>query len=203
MCLLCGQPHSARLLCSMTPLSLQKGFYYRLRDARSQRRNSYKILAPGGQGLSEPHRLSLDLAKWCPCAKVWPRTARERSRPPRVMHTTTQLSSQNYLLTSWTHPMSPIPHLQFLYLLQLGVHLSCSAETTLVKVIISNPHVAESHEAPSVHIILHESTAFTMVTHFLSINALSSLGFQDTRLWVSRHIAFSGSFVAFFFFPNP
>lgn len=80
------------------------------------------------------------------------------------------------------HVSNSSPPALSLYLLQLGFHLSCSAETTLIKVIINNPQVAESHDALSVHIILHESTAFTKVTHFLSTNALSSLGFQDTRL---------------------
>ena len=48
--------------------------------------------------------------------------------------------------------------------------------------IINNRQVAKSNGLSSVYMVLHESTAFITIIHFLLISSLSSLGFQDIRL---------------------
>lgn len=173
MYLLSGQSHSASLLLgSMIPLDLQKGFYYRLRDSK----------IPEKEQLQDPGP-RLDLVKWLPmCLSVTQDSQGEKQASQGYTHNDTALSpklSPNKLNTPHVSNSS-LPVLS-LYLLQLGFHLSHSAETALVQVI-NHPHVAESNGASSVHIILHESTALNNGHSISPINALSSLRFQDTRL---------------------
>lgn len=156
----------------MIPLHHQKGFYYTLIDSKVPEKEQLQDLGPQGPAVTQESQ-------------------GERSKFPRLTHAIIQLSppksSPNKLNILY---VSNFPSLVLsLCLLQLGLHLSCSAETAFVKVI-NSLHVAESNGAYLVYIILHESIDLPMITHFLSIRC-------TFFTWLLRHKTLYVSWLAF------
>lgn len=141
--------------------------------------SSCRILL-GIQGLSDPHRVSLDLVEWCPCAQVCPRTSSENQEPKSHTHNC-EFSPQNYSLKCWPYSMAAISHIHF----SLYTYIFWASTSLVLQKLVqvmNNLHVAKFNGPFSVDIVLLESIAFITVIYFLLINSLSSIGFQDTRL---------------------